>query len=205
MPGLTRSAGSGFRVRGPRSCTTRCPHTNNRHFTCFRRRALRRLLAPDSQIPPLTFSTYLLHTRTGLVGHTNGLLHAASLTHITPPLLQNPGSAVRACGAGRVFGTAWAVWIVFLFVWTFNVVYAFVPGAWSLLELTHLSVDHLLTTCLTVTDNRGCSIFAARVLIAQLTLFVPFSASHAAVADFALPERCTASRYSHESSSALRG
>lgn len=84
------------------------------------------------------FSTYLLHTRTGWVGYTGGLLHAAFLTLITPSLLQNAGSAARAYGAGRVFGTAWAVWIVFLFVGTFTVAYAFVPGAWSFRERTDL-------------------------------------------------------------------
>ena len=84
------------------------------------------------------FSTYLLHTRTGWVGYTGGLLHAAFLTLITPLLLQNAGSAARACGAGRVFGTAWAVWIVFVFVGTFTVAYAFVPGAWSFRERTDL-------------------------------------------------------------------
>ena len=84
------------------------------------------------------FSTYLLHTRTGWVGYTGGLLHAAFLTFITPSVLQNAGAAARACGAGRVFGTAWAIWIVFLFVGTFTVAYAFVPGAWSFRERTDL-------------------------------------------------------------------
>lgn len=84
------------------------------------------------------FSTYLLHTRTGWVGYTGGLLHATFLTLITPPLLQNAGSAARACGAGRVFGTAWAVWVVFVFVGTFTVAYAFVPGARSFRERTDL-------------------------------------------------------------------
>ena len=84
------------------------------------------------------FSTYVLHTRTGWVGYTGGLLHAAFLTLITPRLLQNAGSAAQACGAGRVFGTAWAVWIVFVFVGTFTVAYAFVPGAWSFRERTDL-------------------------------------------------------------------
>jgi hypothetical protein len=98
---------------------------------------------PDITTHPLVFaigvfSTYLLHTRTGWVGYTGGLLHAAFLTLITPPLLQNAGSAARACGAGRVFGTAWAVWIVFVFVGTFTVAYAFVPGAWSFRERTDL-------------------------------------------------------------------
>ncbi|KAN0120924.1 Frag1/DRAM/Sfk1 family domain containing protein [Russula decolorans] len=109
---------------------------------------------PDITTHPLVFaigvfSTYLLHTRTGWVGYTGGLLHAAFLTLITPPLLQNAGSAARACGAGRVFGTAWAVWIVFVFVGTFTVAYAFVPGAWSFRERTDL------------------------VLVAQLTLIAP--------------------------------
>jgi hypothetical protein len=84
------------------------------------------------------FSTYLLHTRTGWVGYTGGLLHAAFLTFITPSVLQNAGAAARACGAGRVFGTAWAIWIVFVFVGTFTVAYAFVPGAWSFRERTDL-------------------------------------------------------------------
>ncbi len=84
------------------------------------------------------FSTYLLHTRTGWVGFTGGLLHAAFLTLITPLVLQNAGAAARACGTGRVFGTAWAVWIVFLFFGTFTVAYAFVPGAWSFRERTDL-------------------------------------------------------------------
>ena len=83
-------------------------------------------------------STYLLHTRTGWVGYTGGLLHAAFLTFITPLLLQNAGFAARACGVGRVFGTAWAVWMVFVFVGTFTVAYAFVPGAWSFRERTDL-------------------------------------------------------------------
>jgi len=106
------------------------------------------LLRPSTGFPNITthplvfaigvFSTYLLHTRTGWVGYAGGLLHAAFLTLITPPLLQNAGSAARACGAGRVFGTAWAVWIVFLFVGTFTVAYAFVPGAWSFRERTDL-------------------------------------------------------------------
>ena len=84
------------------------------------------------------FSTYLLHTCTGWVGYTGGLLHAAFLTFITPSLLLNAGSAARACGAGRVFGTAWAVWVVFVFIGTFTVAYAFVPGAWSFRERTDL-------------------------------------------------------------------
>jgi len=84
------------------------------------------------------FSTYLLHTRTGWVGYTGGFLHAAFLTLITPPLLQNAGVAARACGAGRVFGTTWAVWFVFVFVGTFTVAYAFVPGAMSFRERTDL-------------------------------------------------------------------
>jgi hypothetical protein len=84
------------------------------------------------------FSTYLLHTRTGWVGYTGALLHTAFLTLITPPMLQKAGAAARACGAGRVFGTAWAVWMVFVFVGTFTVAYAFVPGAWSFRERTDL-------------------------------------------------------------------
>jgi hypothetical protein len=84
------------------------------------------------------FSTYLLHTRTGWVGYTGALLHTAFLTLITPPLLQKAGAAARACGPGRVFATAWAVWIVFIFVGTFTVAYAFVPGAWSFRERTDL-------------------------------------------------------------------
>jgi hypothetical protein len=84
------------------------------------------------------FSTYLLHTRTGWVSYAGALLHAAFLTFITPLLLHNAGVAARACGAGRVFGTAWVVWIVFLFVGTFTVAYAFVPGAWSFRERTDL-------------------------------------------------------------------
>jgi hypothetical protein len=98
---------------------------------------------PNITSHPLVFvigliSTYLLHTRTGWVGYIGGLLHTVFLTFITPPLLQNAGFAARACGAGRVFGTAWAVWIVFLFVGTFTVAYAFVPGAWSFRERTDL-------------------------------------------------------------------
>jgi len=103
---------------------------------------------PSTRFPNITahplvfaigvFSTYLLHTRTGWVGYTGGLLHAVFLTIITPSLLQNAGSVARACGPGRVFGTAWAVWIVFLFVGTFTVAYAFVPGAWSFRERTDL-------------------------------------------------------------------
>ena len=92
---------------------------------------------------PLTFaigvlSTYLLHTRTGWMGYTGGLMHAAFLTLITPSVLQKAGAAARAHGAGRVFGTAWGVWVVFIFVGTFTVAYAFVPGAWSFCELTDL-------------------------------------------------------------------
>ncbi|KAI9440116.1 Frag1/DRAM/Sfk1 family-domain-containing protein [Lactarius indigo] len=92
---------------------------------------------------PLTFatgvlSTYLLHTRTGWIGYTGGLAHAAFLTVIAPSVLQNAGAAARARGAGRVFGLAWAVWTVFLFVGTFTVAYAFVPGAWSFRERTDL-------------------------------------------------------------------
>jgi hypothetical protein len=83
-------------------------------------------------------STYLLHTRTGWLGYAGGLLHAAFLTLVTPPILQNAGAAARACGAGRVFGTAWLVWVVFLFVGTFTVAYAFVPGAGSFRERTDL-------------------------------------------------------------------
>ena len=98
---------------------------------------------PNISTHPLVFaigvlSSYLLHTRTGWVGYTGGLLHAAFLTLITPPLLQNAGAAARARGAGRVFGTAWAVWVLFLFVGTFTVAYAFVPGAWSFRERTDL-------------------------------------------------------------------
>jgi hypothetical protein len=84
------------------------------------------------------FSTYLLHTRNGWLGYAGGLLHAAFLTLITPSILQNAGAAARACGAGRVFATAWAVWVVFLFVGTFTVAYAFVPGAGSFRERTDL-------------------------------------------------------------------
>ncbi|KAH8994787.1 Frag1/DRAM/Sfk1 family-domain-containing protein [Lactarius akahatsu] len=92
---------------------------------------------------PLTFaigvlSTYLLHTRTGWTGYAGGLVHAAFLTVITPLVLQNAGAAARSRGAGRVFGLAWAVWTVFLFVTTFTVAYAFVPGAWSFRERTDL-------------------------------------------------------------------
>ena len=92
---------------------------------------------------PLTFaigvhSTYLLHTRTGWIGYTGGLIHAAFLTVITPSVLQNAGAAARSHGAGRVFGLAWAVWTVFVFVGTFTVAYAFVPGAWSFRERTDL-------------------------------------------------------------------
>jgi hypothetical protein len=47
-------------------------------------------------------------------------------------------AAAGARGAGRVFGTAWLVWIVFLFAGTFTVAYAFVPGAWSFREHTDL-------------------------------------------------------------------
>ncbi len=65
-------------------------------------------------------------------------MHAAFLTVITPSVLQNAGAAARSRGAGRVFGTAWAVWTVFLFVGTFTVAYAFVPGAWSFRERTDL-------------------------------------------------------------------
>jgi hypothetical protein len=83
-------------------------------------------------------STYLLHTRTGWVGYAGGLLHAAFLTLITPPILQNAGAAARACGAGRVFGTAWLIWVVFLFIGTFTVAYAFVPGAGSFRERTDM-------------------------------------------------------------------
>jgi hypothetical protein len=92
---------------------------------------------------PFTFavgvlSTYMLHTRTGWVGYTGGLLHAAFLTVITPSLLQKAGAAARARGVGRVFGMAWAIWTVFIFVSTFTVAYAFVPGAWSFRERTDL-------------------------------------------------------------------
>lgn len=92
---------------------------------------------------PLTFaigafSTYLLHTRTGWIGYAGGLVHAAFLTVITPSVLQNAGAAARSHGAGRVFGTAWGVWIVIVFVGTFTVAYAFVPGAWSFRERTDL-------------------------------------------------------------------
>ena len=92
---------------------------------------------------PLTFaigvlSTYLLHTRTGWIGYTGGLMHAAFLTVITPSVLQNAGAAARSHGAGRVFGTAWALWTVFLFVGTFTVAYAFVPGAGRFRERTDL-------------------------------------------------------------------
>jgi hypothetical protein len=98
---------------------------------------------PNISTHPLTFaigvlSTYLLHTRTGWVGYAGGLLHAAFLTFITPTLLQNAGAAARACGPARVFGTAWAVWVVFIFVGTFTVAYAFVPGAGSFRERTDL-------------------------------------------------------------------
>ncbi|KAI0249871.1 Frag1/DRAM/Sfk1 family-domain-containing protein [Lactifluus subvellereus] len=110
---------------------------------------------PNIPAHPLTFaigvlSTYILHTRTGWAGYIGGLLHAAFLTIITPPLLHNAGAAARARGVGRVFGTAWAVWTVFLFVGTFTVAYAFVPGAWSFRERTDL------------------------VLAAQLALLAPF-------------------------------
>jgi hypothetical protein len=98
---------------------------------------------PNISTHPLIFaigalSTYILHTRSGWIGYTGGLLHAAFLTIITPPLLQSAGAAARARGVGRVFGTAWAVWTVFMFVSTFTVAYAFVPGAWSFRERTDL-------------------------------------------------------------------
>jgi hypothetical protein len=98
---------------------------------------------PNIFAHPLTFaigvlSTYMLHTRTGWVGYTGGLLHAVFLTVITPPLLQNASTAARARGVGRVFGTAWGIWTVFVFVSTFTVAYAFVPGAWSFRERTDL-------------------------------------------------------------------
>lgn len=98
---------------------------------------------PNISAHPLTFaigvlSTYILHTRTGWVGYTGGLLHAAFLTVIAPLVLQNAGAAARARGVGRVFGTAWAVWMIFVFVGTFTVAYAFVPGAWSFRERTDL-------------------------------------------------------------------
>ena len=96
---------------------------------------------PNVSSHPLIFvvgvlSTYLLHTRAGWLGYTGGLLHAAFLTLITPPILQNAGAAARGCGAGRVFGVAWVVWVVFLFVGTFTVAYAFVPGAGPFREHT---------------------------------------------------------------------
>jgi hypothetical protein len=98
---------------------------------------------PNVSAHPLTFvigvlSTYLLHTRTGWFGYAGGLLHAAFLTLITPPILQNAGAAARECGAGRVFGMAWMVWVVFVFVGTFTVAYAFVPGAGPFRERTDL-------------------------------------------------------------------
>ena len=83
-------------------------------------------------------STYLLHTRTGWLGYAGGLLHGAFLTLITPPILQKAGAAARERGAGRVFGLAWIVWVVFLFVGTFTVAYAFVPGAGPFRERTDL-------------------------------------------------------------------
>ncbi|KAH9972711.1 Frag1/DRAM/Sfk1 family-domain-containing protein [Lactifluus volemus] len=105
---------------------------------------------PNISTHPLIFaigalSTYILHTRTGWIGYTGGLLHAAFLTIITPPLLQSAGAAARARGVGRVFGTAWAVWTVFMFVSTFTVAYAFVPGAWSFRERTDLVLTAQLT------------------------------------------------------------
>ncbi|KAH9057870.1 Frag1/DRAM/Sfk1 family-domain-containing protein [Lactarius vividus] len=85
---------------------------------------------------PLTFaigvlSTYLLHTRTGWIGYAGGLVHAAFLTVITPSVLQNAGAAARS-------QWRWPLWTVFLFVGTFTVAYAFVPGAWSFRERTDL-------------------------------------------------------------------
>jgi hypothetical protein len=98
---------------------------------------------PNISAHPFVFvvgvlSTYLLHTRTGWLGYAGGLLHAAFLTLITPSVLQNAGAAARAYGAGRVFGTAWLIWVVFLFVGTFTVAYAFVPGAGSFRERTDM-------------------------------------------------------------------
>lgn len=92
---------------------------------------------------PFTFaigvvSTYVLHTRTGWTGYAGGLLHAAFLTVIAPSVLQKAGAAARLHGAGRVFAMAWAIWTVFIFVGTFTVAYAFVPGAWSFRERTDL-------------------------------------------------------------------
>ncbi|KAI0259848.1 Frag1/DRAM/Sfk1 family-domain-containing protein [Gloeopeniophorella convolvens] len=99
------------------------------------------LVRSDISTHPLTFvvgalSAYLLHTRGGWTGYAGGLLHAVFLTLITPPLLQRAGAAARARGAGRVFGTVWAVWIALLFTGTFTVAYAFVPGAWNFRERT---------------------------------------------------------------------
>jgi hypothetical protein len=145
---------SGFPIRGPHPhvhapFTVLAQVSSPRRFTRPRAFAVKLSdVCPTSGFPnittrPLVFaigvlSTYLLYTRTGWVGYTGGLLHAAFLTLITPPLLQDAGSAARFCGAGRVFGIAWAVWIVFLFVGTFTVAYAFVPGALSFRERTDL-------------------------------------------------------------------
>ncbi|KAI9462145.1 Frag1/DRAM/Sfk1 family-domain-containing protein [Russula earlei] len=123
---------------------------------------------PNISAHPLVFaigvlSTYLMHTRTGWVGYAGGLLNAAFLTFITPAILQNAGAAARTCGAGRVFGRHGLSGSVFLFVGTFTVAYAFVPGAWSFRERTDL------------------------VLTAQLALIAPFFNWHPSSLSSAAP------------------
>ncbi|KAI0313182.1 hypothetical protein OF83DRAFT_1142578, partial [Amylostereum chailletii] len=83
-------------------------------------------------------STYLLLYYKSWTGYTGGLLHAVFLTIVTPHVLEQAGIAASARGAGRVFGVAWLVWIVFLFIGTFTVAYAFVPGAWLFRERTDI-------------------------------------------------------------------
>ncbi|KAI0048975.1 hypothetical protein FA95DRAFT_1604785 [Auriscalpium vulgare] len=84
------------------------------------------------------FSAYTLLTYTSWRGYFGGLAHAVFLMASAPHVIQQAGSAARARGAGRVFGVAWLTWIVFIFIGTFTVAYAFVPGAMPFREKTNL-------------------------------------------------------------------
>lgn len=116
--------------------------------------ALLALLSSDGSLPatnllehPVWYATgavssYVLYAYKDWPGYSGALVHAMFLTSITPHVLRNAGivmrgkDGLRGKRVGRVLTTAWAVWIVFLFIGTFTVAYAFVPGAGPFREHT---------------------------------------------------------------------
>lgn len=76
------------------------------------------------------------------LGYSGALVHTIFLTSITPFVLRDAGFAMRGIDGARgkrvarVLTVAWLVWILFLFMGTFTVAYAFVPGAGPFREHT---------------------------------------------------------------------